>query len=138
MKNNQNYPSNFIHSCIKSFLNKFYTPKIIVQSVPKRYVFVKLPFLGSTLFQIRKKLQNLFNDKSTSCNLKIVFTLPVRVKRFFTFKNTFPKMLLSELLYKYKCGGCDATYYGKAKRHLKVRICDHLGISHLTGKKVKD
>ena len=27
--------------------------------------------------------------------------------------------------------------YGKTKRHFKVRICEHLGISHLTGKKVK-
>ena len=26
----------------------------------------------------------------------------------------------------------NATYYGKTKRHFKVRICEHLGISHLT------
>ena len=55
MKNN--YPPNFIDSCIKLFLNKFYTPDVIVQNVPKRSAFVKLPFLGSILFQIRKKLQ---------------------------------------------------------------------------------
>ena len=107
MKNN--YPPNFIDSCIKSFLNKFYTPKVIVQNVPKRYVFVKLPFLGSTWFQIRKKLQKLFNDKLTSCNLKIVFMPPIRVKSFFTFKDNLPKVLLSGLAYKYKCGGCNAT-----------------------------
>ena len=47
-----NYPLNFIDSCIKSFLNKLYTPKVVVPNVPKRNVFVKLPFLGSTLFQI--------------------------------------------------------------------------------------
>ena len=46
-------------------------------------------------------------------------------------------MLLSGLVYKYKCGGCNATYYGKSKRHFKVRICEPLGISHHTGKKVK-
>ena len=51
MKNN--YPFNFIDSCIKSFLNKLYTPTVIVQNVPKRNVFVKLSFLGSTLFQIK-------------------------------------------------------------------------------------
>ena len=83
MKNN--YPLNFIDSCIKSFLNKLYTRKVVVPNVPKRNVFVKLPFLGSTSFQIRKKLQKLFRDKLTSCNLKIVFTSPVRVKSFFTF-----------------------------------------------------
>ena len=39
-------------------------------------------------------------------------------------------MLLSGLVHKYKCGGCNATYYGKTKRHFKVRIYGHLGISH--------
>ena len=46
-------------------------------------------------------------------------------------------MLLSGFAYKYKCGGCNATYYGKTKRHFKVGICEHLGMSHLTEKKVK-
>ena len=44
-------------------------------------------------------------------------------------------MLLSGLVWKYKCGGCNATHYGKTKSHFKVRICKHLGISHLTEKK---
>ena len=77
-----NYPLNFIGSFIKSFHNKLYTPKVMVPNVPKRNVFVKLPFLGSASFQIRKKLQKLFGDKLTSCNLKIVFTSPIRVKAF--------------------------------------------------------
>ena len=70
-----------------------------------------------------------------SCNLKIVLTSPVRVISFFTFKDKLPKMSLSGLVYKYKCGGCNATYYGKTKCRFKVRICKHLGISHLTEKK---
>ena len=73
----------------------------------------------------------------TSCNLKIVFTSPVRVKSFFTFKDKLTKMLLSELVYQYRCGGCNANYYGNIKRHFKVRIWEHSGISHLTGKKDK-
>ena len=78
------------------------------------------------------KLQKLFSDKLTSCNLKIVFTSPVRVKSFFTFKDKLPKMSISGLVDRYKCGDCNATYYGKTKRHLKVQVCEHLGISHLT------
>ena len=77
----------------------------------------------------------------TSCNLKIVFTSLVRVKIFSTFKDKLPKMLRSGLVYQYKCGGCNATSYGKTKRkikrHFKVQICEHLGISNLTGNKVK-
>ena len=45
-------------------------------------------------------------------------------------------MLLSGLAYNYKCDGWNATYYGKAKCHFKVRICEHLILTRLT-KKVK-
>ena len=89
-----NYPVNFIDSCEKSFLNKLYTPKVVFPNVPKRNFFVKSTFIGSTSFQIWKNLQKLLSVKLTSCNLKIVFTPPVRVKSFFTFKDKLPKMLL--------------------------------------------
>ena len=114
------YLSNFIALCIKSFFNKLHTPKVMVSNVSERNFFVKLPFSGSTLFQIQKKLRKLFRGKLMTCNLKIVFTSPVRVKSFLTFKNNLSKMLLLELVYKYKCGGCNATYYGKTKRHSTV------------------
>ena len=51
------YPANFTDSKIKLFLKNFYIPKVVVQNVPKRNAFVKLLFLGSTLFQITKKFQ---------------------------------------------------------------------------------
>ena len=71
-------------------------------------------------FQIQKKIQKLFNDKLISFNVKIVYMLTVRVNSFFTFKDKLSKMLPFRIVYKYK-----------------VRICKHLGTSHLTGKKVK-
>ena len=50
----------------------------MVQNVPKRNAFVKLPFLVSTSFQIGQKLPQFFTDKLTSFNFKIVFTSPVK------------------------------------------------------------
>ena len=41
-------------------------------------------------------------------------------------------MLSSGFVYKYKC-----YHYGKTKRRFKVRICEHLDISHVTAKKTK-
>ena len=37
------------------------------------------------------------------------------------------------------CGGYKAVmvYYGKTKRHFKVRIWEHFGVSVLTGKRIK-
>ena len=55
----------------------------------------------------------------------------------FSKKSKLPKVLLFGLVYKYKCGGCNATSYGKTKHDFKVRICEYLNISHFTGKKAK-
>ena len=79
LQEKKNYPGSFIDPCIKSFLNKLYTPKVNVQNVPNRNIFVRLLFLGSTSFQIRKNIQILF---ITFCNLKIVFTSPARVESY--------------------------------------------------------
>ena len=62
----------------------------MIPNVRKRNLFVKLLFLGSTSFQIRKKLQKLISNKLATCNLKIVLTSPVRVKSFFTLKDKLP------------------------------------------------
>ena len=83
--------NNFIDSCIKSFLNKLYSPKVSVENVPRRDASVRLPFLGSTSIQIVKKPQTLCTDKLMSCNLKIFLSHLLKSKTFFTFKDKLPK-----------------------------------------------
>ena len=48
-----------------------------------------------------------------------------------------PFNLRSNVVYKFLCGRCNATYYGKTCEHLNIRIGDHSGVSSLTGKKSK-
>ena len=43
----------------------------------------------------------------------------------------------SLLCYKIQCSSCNATYYGKAKHHFKVRVSEHMGVSARTGKNIK-
>ena len=62
---------------------------------------------------------------------------PLESKAFSPLRISYLRNYFQDLFYKYKCGGCIATYYGKTKRHFKLRICEHLDISHITGKKVK-
>ena len=45
--------------------------------------------------------------------------------------------LRSGIVYKFKCGSCNGTYYDKTKHHFKVRICKYFGISAFTGKRAK-
>ena len=45
--------------------------------------------------------------------------------------------LRSNVVYKFSCGRCNATYYSETCRHLSVRVGEHSGVSPLTGKKSK-
>ena len=44
---------------------------------------------------------------------------------------------MSGVVYKYTCESCKSSYYGETDRYLKVRCGEHIGISHLTWKKIK-
>ena len=48
-----------------------------------------------------------------------------------------PKEISSNLVYKFKCSCCNATYYGQSERHFFFRASEHLGMTPLTGKRAK-
>ena len=68
---------------------------------------------------------------------KIIFKSSKRLANFFRFKDKTPLCLRSNIVYKFTCGRCNATYYGQTCRHFKVRVGEHSGISHLTNKRSK-
>ena len=55
----------------------------------------------------------------------------------FRFKAALDKKTPSHLVYRYSCSRCNATHYGKTYRHFFTRAAEHMGISNLTGKRVK-
>ena len=55
----------------------------------------------------------------------------------FCFKDNIPKELQSHIVYQIFVRNCNITYYGKTECHLNVRSSEHIGISHLTGKRVE-
>ena len=105
-------------------------------TVPKRELFITLPFLGPHSLQLRTRLSRFLHDKLPHCTVRFVFKSTSRLHSFFHFKDRISKLLRSGLVYKFKCDSCNAIYYGKTIRHFKVRICEHLAISHLTEKPV--
>ena len=42
-------------------------------------------------------------------------------------------VLLSNIVYQYKCRQCDSTYVGESIRHFATRIAEHKGVSVRTG-----
>ena len=121
----------------KKNLDKVLTQKIVASTVPKKDLMIVLPYLGKLLLQICTRINCVMKNKPRHCNFRIVFQSKCKLINFFTFKDKIPIFLHSGIVYKFKCGGCNDTNYGKTKRHFKVRMCEHLGVSVLTGKRVK-
>ena len=90
--------------------------------MPKKDLMIVIPYLGKLSLQIRTRINCVMKSKLSHCNFWIVFRSKCRLNNFFTFKGKVPIFWRSGIVYKFKCGGCNATYYGKTKR--QVRMCE--------------
>ena len=124
---------NMIKCC--TFFWAFYLFNRIYSSQERTYL--SIAYLGQQSFEIRNRIQCCLKKNAPVFNLKVVFQSRKRLYTLFTFKDNINKMLHSNLVYKFKCNICNDIYYGKTKRHFKVRACEHLGIKPLIRKKVK-
>ena len=90
--------------------------------------------MGSETLIVKKKLKKLFsNEFLHKFKLQIVLKSGIKIGSLLKFKD-IPFDARSHVVYKFSCGNCDITYLGKTKRHLLVRMSEHLGISYKTGK----
>ena len=87
--------------------------------------------------QTRTKLKQALKGVLNCCKLEIVFKCQTRLSNSFRYKDPIPKDLISGVVYKFQCGLCNESYYGESIRHLDIRSGEHIGVSPLTGKKVK-
>ena len=131
------FPTNLVDKCTKMFLNKQFSQKILEHTVPKKELFIVLPYLGMPSLCLRTRLQKSINSNISFCKIKIIFKSSKRLANFFRFKDKTPLCLRSNIVYKFTCGRCNATYYGETCRHFKVRVGEHSGISTLTNKRSK-
>ena len=100
----------------------------------KKDFYTVLPYISPTANKdIKKSLSKLIGDYFPQLNFKLIFKNDYCVESFFRFKDRVPTPMLSNVVYKYSCGQCTATYYGETTRHLKTRIAEHRGLSARTG-----
>ena len=131
------YPTYFIDRCVRIFLDKVFITKTTSYDVPKKVVKFILPFMGRLSLQIRTRLQKILSKKVPGSQLRFITKSTRRLRNIFSTKDVLPTGLRSYVVYQFKCRCCNALYYGKSYRHFQHRSCEHLGISHLTGKKYK-
>ena len=96
---------------------------------------IVLPYLGKLWLQICTRINRLMKNKLPYCNFQILIQNKCRLIDFFTIKDKIPVFVRFCIVYKFRCGGCNATYYDKVKGYFKVRMCEPLGVPAVIGKK---
>ncbi len=89
--------------------------------------------MGLSSIHVRDRIVKLCKQ-FPQLRCKVVLKPTHRLSDLFPFKDRLPASLKSSVVYKFQCGGCKSIYYGKSIRHLHTRVCEHAGVSQLTGK----
>ena len=104
------FPEFFIDRCVKIFLDKLFTVKKVVITVPRKEVRICLPFLGKQSFELRKRLSKIVATLFPQCKLNVIFNSNNRLRNFLNFKDKIPIRCCSHIMYRYTCDGCNAIY----------------------------
>ena len=105
--------------------------------VPKRELICVLPYLGKASLDLRTRLRRTIERNLPFCKLKITFRSKCRLNTLFRFKDSLEKKIRSGIIYRNTCSNCKVTYYGKTFRHFYTKAAEHMGISNITGKRLK-
>ena len=130
------FPRSIIDRVIKSFLGEKFGKRPPKKAEDKAPLIFCLPYLGHYSLQVKTRLIRLVKQCYPKLKLEVIFTSPKRISFLFRFKDKLPSLICSSVVYRYRCPGCHASYYGKTTRNLVVRCREHLGINK-AGQKIK-
>ena len=131
------YPESCIVKCFNKFLDNIHLVKEKVPTVERKRLLLVISYLGVISLQTRTKLQQALKGVLSCYKVEIIFKCQTKLSNSFQFKDPISKDLISGVVYKFQCGLCNESYYGESIRHLDIRSGEHIGVSPLTGKKVK-
>ena len=131
------YSNKFIDKCISKFMNKLYIKKPVMLTVPKKQLYLVLPYMGKMSALVKSRLARSLHKRLPFCKVRIVFKTSNRLRNYFSFKDVVTEPIRSCQIYNFTCGSCNASYTGKTFRHMKVRVSEHQGVSPRTGKHLK-
>ena len=132
------YPKNLVDRCIKIHWHEVFIKRPNTVLCQKKELVCVYPFLGRKSLEIKVWLQNATERTLPYCKSKVIFRSPYKIVNHFHFKDMLPKKLCSDIVYSFKCNSCNAIYHGKTKLHFYARAAGHMGISHLTNKRLKN
>ena len=120
------YPPGIVTYNMNDVINRHQNrPKDPITTVPKKEIFIVLPYLGFQSKVIKQQLKSCIYKFYGCFDLKIIFRNTRRIKSFFPYKDRLNRSLMSKVVYKASCWDCDDFYIGKTKRPLHDRKTEH-------------
>ena len=117
---------NVIKKYLQNAVNKANTGSMPVEMPNIETRYFKLPFIGMYSKVTQNKIEKLCKRFCKSAKVKLVFTSN-KLRQTFSYKDSYPSVLSSKVVYKFVCASCNASYVGQTHRHLTTRIDEHFG-----------
>lgn len=131
------YPLWILDRIVKRSIDNFLNYR--VQFGPrKERIYVGLPFLGKSTDNLRRAIKQIAKQFLPQKEIITYFKPGKRISNFFQIKDGTPFDLQSHIVYEYTCAICHYSYIGQTTRHIRHRVAEHAGVSHLTGTAVKN
>ena len=121
------FPMWIINKVVKSYLNhKIPQKDIAVENVENINIrYFKLPFIGKYSMTVKSKINDLVRKYCKSIDVKLIFTT-CKIRDSFSNKDRLTGFsYTTNVIYKYVCARCNASYVGETSRHLSKRINEH-------------
>ena len=71
---------------------------------------------------VKTRLTKTMNKDMKFCKLRVIFQTNNRLRNYFRFRDSVHETVWPNLIYKFSCGSCTASYIDKTYRHFKVRV----------------
>lgn len=97
-----------LNKIVKEFLDSIFKPKSVVCTVPKKIMYVSLPFTNDSVL-IKGKLLSLLSHLYPYADFRFTFNNPLTIGRLFRVKDTLPEFMRTCIV--------DITFYVTAVSH---------------------
>ena len=115
----------FVITWIMFWTEKRASLQSLIATVPKKDIFLVLPFLGSQSEVLARRVKSCVSKFYGFVNLRVIFNNTCKIKSFFPYKDRINRSQRSKVVYSANCWDCGSFYVGKTKRRLHDRKTEH-------------
>ena len=89
------YSERFLDKCVKTFFNKVFIPKQIIQTAKKKQMIIVLRYMDMISTERKVKWQKTFKQLVPACDLRVILNVFLLMKNYFNFKDKIKGELMS-------------------------------------------